>query len=606
MLLRLPTELIELIFRNCDPCTFFNLAYCSRYLYTMSILSREMVKHQFRELPGWPHEKLEQQARDNFPYLVSHLNWTWHHHLYGARYFTDRKLFEFEGKKLNPRACCLEPRMPATALLAFHGDETLYLVDIHEGDIRVTRRLESPAQKYGTIEVLHTSLNSSGVWALHRFKPFTDQNLDMSHPFVKQAAEAYPEGCVYLAFYALNGNTDAVRLYGFPDESEYDPIALATYWDEKFAISWQHRQRAGDHHVLLYLTDVFDEDEDGDEDTTDDSTDEDEESEDEDMEDDEDEESEDTESDDDQLSSSSDGHPGEYRLEDYMEENLTEVSETRPTLIRSIYHAYSLTNLDSSRHSHQSLIDRGPSTKLAFNDRGFQLLHFSRGRTLFSYFQKLSNIMSHPEPNVHDNSCVVKYSPELALSFAIGIPFWGLHSTNDDSNIPGTCHWQYLAVGIATHRVEHWTVACLLTSESNPREWHCTHEMNLERGRRFDDWRVVAQLGGFHESDTTQGSLVVPSPRCSRLAMASWKTITVWPVSPHALVNPNSVYYHPWTNTAGMTELRSESIELDAVILQMKFSDENEIVALTDRGLMILNIWPSGKGTLTIERRQIP
>lgn len=263
--------------------------------------------------------------------------------------------------------------------------------------------------------------------------------------------------------------------------------------------------------------------------------------------------------------------------------------------------------MNDSKTSHRALVGKGPSTKLVFNDRGYQMLHYYRAHTLFSSFQKLYSITETPEPPVRDNTCVVQYEASLMLQFAIGIPFFATHRMGDQSPIPGTCHWQYLAVGIATHRVEHWAVACLLRSESNPQAFRCNHFMNLDRGRRFDDWTVVAQLGGYQESNTNQGSLIAASPLGTRIAIASWKTITVWALQPEVLVDEEAGYYpESWTNSAGLTELRPAAIQLDGVCSQLKFADnEHELVAITDRGLMLLDIRPSGRGIETVVRRDI-
>lgn len=208
---------------------------------------------------------------------------------------------------------------------------------------------------------------------------------------------------------------------------------------------------------------------------------------------------------------------------------------------------------------------------------------------------------------MRNNSCLVAYSPLLMLQFAIGIPFFATHRNGTDSPVPGTCHWQYLTVGIATHRVEHWTVACLLKSESNPQVFRCDHFMNLDRGRRFDHWTAVAQLGGYQESNTSEGSLIAASPLGTRIAIASWKTVTVWALEPRVLVDEEEGHYpESWTNSAGLTELRPAEIQLNAVCLQMKFAEnENELVVITDRGLMLLDIRPSGRGVETVERRNI-
>lgn len=260
MLLSLPTELIQLVFRSCDTPTYLQLSLCCRDLHEMATKSHDLVLYQLRNTPGWKDDHSVLSTEELVRLLRVHSN----QELFGTEHFTDRKLIDFEGKMLDTRASTLEaPILRNRALLVFQGDETVYFVDVRAGTVSLRRRLESPAKRFGTIEVLHTSFNSSGAYVLHRFQPFLDKQLDTTHPFVQQAMQAYPQGSIFLAYYSFEHNTEAVWLYSFPDESEYDPIALATYRNEKFAISWEHRQHTQDHHVVLYL---FGEDDEDDED----------------------------------------------------------------------------------------------------------------------------------------------------------------------------------------------------------------------------------------------------------------------------------------------------------------------------------------------------
>jgi hypothetical protein len=237
----------------------------------MATQSRKLVLHQLRQTPGGT-ENVDTMTTSE---LVHRLKLLSHQELFGTEHFTDRKLIDFQGKKLNTIASSLEaPILRNRALLAFQDDETVYFVDIRAGTVSLRRRLESPAKRFGTIEVLHTAFNSNGAYVLHRFQPFVDKQLDTTHPFVKQAMQSYSQGSIFLVNYSF-GSKDIVKIFTFPDENEYDPIALAAHHDEKFAISWQHRQRAQDHHVAIYcMDDTDDEDEQYEEDDEDEEEDE--------------------------------------------------------------------------------------------------------------------------------------------------------------------------------------------------------------------------------------------------------------------------------------------------------------------------------------------
>jgi hypothetical protein len=238
--------------------------------------------------------------------------------------------------------------------------------------------------------------------------------------------------------------------------------------------------------------------------------------------------------------------------------------------------------------------------KLTFNDRSFQLLYQYRAQNIYGAFQRIHPLPGRGQgehrPRLNANACTVQFSPYLSLQFSIGIPFFGTHQFNDPDH-GGRCHWQYLAFGIATHRVEQWTVACILKSETYTGR-RCTHVLNLGRGRRFDNWQIMAQLGGFRELTTSQGSRVATSCRGTRIAFANWKTLYIWALNPSELIEGNRTGYYPpsWESPTGAIELRPIVIQLEAVCSQLQFTEkEDELVAITDHGLMYLSLGYSGK-----------
>lgn len=192
---------------------------------------------------------------------------------------------------------------------------------------------------------------------------------------------------------------------------------------------------------------------------------------------------------------------------------------------------------------------------------------------------------------------MVRFTNTLSLQFTIGIPFFSTHQAGD-TTFGSRCHWQYLAVAIATHRVERWSVACLLRSEASPLAQRCDHLLNLDRGRRFDDWQLMAQLEGFQEMSTSRGSLIATSARGTRIAMVSWKTMTIWVLEPRMLIQDDPDFYRESCRSAeGHIVLRPITIQLDAVCSQLQFTgDENELVAITDRGVLFLHLKPDGRG----------
>lgn len=275
------------------------------------------------------------------------------------------------------------------------------------------------------------------------------------------------------------------------------------------------------------------------------------------------------------------------------------------TLLGSSYDSYVLTEVNDEGLSDATLEGKGPTVKLAFNDRGYQLFHYYRAHTLYSSFQRIQFLPGLGQhPGVRNNACNVQFSDSLTLNFSIGIPFSGTHQT--DSATQGLrCRWKYLAIGIATHRVEHWTVACLLKSEATCMAQNCGHVLNLDRGRRYDSWEIMAQLGGFQESSTSHGSLIAASVRGTRIAIASWKSISIWSLEPNVVIEAEEDFYPElWQSPYGFPELKPATVQLDAVCHQLRFTDkEDELVAITDRGLLVMNLRCDGKGVRVVDSR---
>ncbi|KAJ5778559.1 hypothetical protein N7520_001805 [Penicillium odoratum] len=551
MLLSLPPELILLILERCDSTSFLQAAFSCRTLLEIATSSRDVVLEQLYQTPGHLFQGVD-SARQRFHALLGMS----HEALFGVEFQFERKCFNFEGKVIDSRASTFadvgDECSHKQVLLVFKNDSTVYLLDLRDGVFSLKRRLEAPdnAKENGDVQILHTSCHNGRIYVLHRVKPFIDQGPDSNRPFVKQALQSYPRGTFFLACYDLNSEPNAIYLYGFPYHGSCEPLSFAVH-DEQFVISWQHVQHAYDHQVVLYTMLDF-----GCE----------------------------------MLASDDD------LQEDEDEGNDQVVSQTHAKTMPVINCKYSTYILSENPNEGQEDIE--PTVKLEFNDQGQQLLHYYRAQALYGSFQRIHIVSpGRRYPTVYPNSCDVEYSRLLGLNFSIGIPFFS-HHDDVQGSAPPRCEWRYLSIGIATHRKDHWTVACILQSQAFPLAHRCDHAENLGRGRRFDNWKIMAQLGGFKETITSQGSLFAISPRVSRIAMASWKTVTVWAIDTNAVLANDETFYHESLQTGrGYPELRPAVIHLDAVCSQLKFTErENELVAITDRGLILLHLMPDGCG----------
>ena len=241
----------------------------------------------------------------------------------------------------------------------------------------------------------------------------------------------------------------------------------------------------------------------------------------------------------------------------------------------------------------------GPVINLSFNDRSSQLLYYHRAQTLYGSYQHLTTF------DIHRNTSRVRFSSSLNLLFSISIPFFGTHRAISRDGSP-MCNWRYLSFGIAKHREENWTVACLLKSEAFCRSHNCGHVLNLERGRRLQEWTIVGHLCGYQVPTSSLGGIIAASPHGTRIAMANWNIIYVWALEPNALIGENSDDFYrptPRSENTGAVELQPIVLSLEAVCFKLRFlEDEDKLLALTDRGVMHWDISPLAKGEKTIYR----
>lgn len=288
-----------------------------------------------------------------------------------------------------------------------------------------------------------------------------------------------------------------------------------------------------------------------------------------------------------------------------------------------------------------------PVTHIKFGDQDNQLLYCYGASPLYERYQNLeyTAIDEFQVSGLLENTCHVRFTQRINLRFAIDLPFFGTHEAPAPGSPLNVCTWKYLSLGVATHRKEGWTVACLLKSQTTCRSNHCGHTLNLKRGRRFGLWQVVARLWGYRKPNNSIGGIVATSSGGTRIAIANWDVIYVWALEPNEIIEENVGGYYrspyasprsssssfsspsPASNTGEgterarnkstavdeaweeMVELKPIVLPLGAVCFKLEFvpGQEDDLVALTDRGVMSWYLGPSGKGgrdwtdTLSVE-----
>ncbi|OJD24633.1 hypothetical protein ACJ73_04000 [Blastomyces percursus] len=590
-LLNLPPELLQYIFDYSSVTNCLQAAYTCRTLFAVLSNYQKGLLYQLSQLPS-PLSTLStinatdsssdsNSGNDLAPKSTAELFLLLRRRaaqqLRGANFYANQSVYTFgeDMPKIDTLASAIGPNHgnPNVALVQ-KGVPKVFLYFVSGGQVLPRGVLDPVFVCPGNVEVMKVIFGEDGntISVLQKFSPFPGakqgekgtqgvgengtgkgdgQTTRNKHPFEEEAMRPYQEESTQLVHYQRSkpgSGYSRVTISAFPGQDEYRPLAIAVDNQHLVAISWQHKQDLDKRIIILHAAY-------GDEAV-------------EDM---------------------------ELAYQVYNDNIVIDEDGTMPY---------------DNRYQRPRNVGRiEPIIQMAFNDNAAQLLYYHPSSTIYGHFQRIE-MEAGSVTNTSGflrNSCWVKYYnttnvddvQEGDLKFTIAIPFFSTHETRSHDPTRDICHWKYLALGTAIDKHGE-LVACILLSEAQCRASHCVHIENLDRGRRFDNWRVVARLAGYSTSMNSLPGIVAASPRATRLAIANWKTITVWPLDPRAIIKRNADGVYPESmidvGVTGAVLLEPVVLESEAVCFKLRFGEtEDEIVSLTDRGLMR---WEIGAGAM--------
>lgn len=252
MLLNLPTELIQLILRYATTPSYLHTALTCHTLFYIASTYRDLVLHHLNQTPGLKHGIELRETKDLFLLLRRRAA----KQLYGANFYADRTLYNFEGRSIDVGASSIADsgRFPSLALV-LRDDEFVHLFHIGaDGSICLKRSLKFPYEQPGNIKILKTVFTEdNGISVLVRFtSTVQDEGANTSHTFVKHALGSRLDSEIILLHYSLTNSDNTIAVCKFPDHNDYEPLALAVANRSQFAISWQHIRDHHHHEVILY------------------------------------------------------------------------------------------------------------------------------------------------------------------------------------------------------------------------------------------------------------------------------------------------------------------------------------------------------------------
>ena len=117
----------------------------------------------------------------------------------------------------------------------------------------------------------------------------------------------------------------------------------------------------------------------------------------------------------------------------------------------------------------------------------------------------------------------------------------------------------------------------------------CDHVIDLEGGRRLPSWKALALLAGYREGTSSLGTVVAISPRGTKIAAATWSRVLVWSLNPTLLHQGELQHYFPvrdYNSKKGFGRLRPTLLSSEGVVHSMLWTNETQLYAATDRGLV--------------------
>ena len=194
--------------------------------------------------------------------------------------------------------------------------------------------------------------------------------------------------------------------------------------------------------------------------------------------------------------------------------------------------------------------------------------------------------------------------------FDVGTLFHGIH-ISDVAVAYKTdlvCMRSYLALGLPRHRQQGrgYSVRCLyvLLYEEATDSTTCKHSVRLDQLYSRVDWTPVALLAGWRPGQGTMGSLVEITPRGNRIASAAWDRVLIWTIDPEQLHQGDLAHYFPprdYNAQKGYGRIRPILLPPQGVVHSMKWISDDDLCALTDKGLVSWNVGPRASGKRQID-----
>ncbi|KAH0543674.1 hypothetical protein FGG08_001989 [Glutinoglossum americanum] len=236
-----------------------------------------------------------------------------------------------------------------------------------------------------------------------------------------------------------------------------------------------------------------------------------------------------------------------------------------------------------------------PIQDVKFSSDGRQLLLFSsRSPIHYLYLDYLDG-----DPIEFNRIIVSGFAEGVERkTMHVGMPFYTSHTTQEETTGDGVervCTDVWLSIGAESNTVS--THAYVVRSTLSQPSIDCDCVRDLDSGRRLYGWDALVLLEDFLRSTSSLGAVTTMSEDSSRLAVADWKSIRIWPLDPQGLIQNEADHYRR-TNRLSEFEVLSgigviEPFQLPTngnVIHKLFFASNDILYGVTDHGLTMWDL----------------
>ncbi|KAG8530078.1 uncharacterized protein KY384_005560 [Bacidia gigantensis] len=255
--------------------------------------------------------------------------------------------------------------------------------------------------------------------------------------------------------------------------------------------------------------------------------------------------------------------------------------------------------------------DRAPPVVVAFNAQfslnGESLLLFKPGHHIHSWYASTPQADGRGATSMQSNSTLIdvdKYNGRHLWEINIGKPFYERHMSDvfDEDDDTPQCRRSWLALGFADRRAARGfetPSVFIMQSDAQKPTADCDHLINLDGNTTW--WKPIALLGGYKHGTSTLGTIMAVSPDGTRVAAALWNRIYLWTLDPKMLVEGDLHLYFPprdYNPRKGIGRLRPTLLSTSSSVVHgMQWTNEENLFAVTDRGLMKWDLGCMSDGT---------